>query len=548
MQNDEPAGSAPDADAADDELRVEDLRVEDLPGAASRWPVFARRIWRFWTSGMRRPGRHRLLPVSGVWALVLIVLALALVTSDGQSFAGIKSIGGGVPVPMPVRAGSLSTVLVGSAPQPLGGGWERFALPAGPGRAARSIAPSLFNPSEVLACVSQAGEPHQLPPPTGPLVIWRTHDAGMHWTALPLPGLVGNLCNLRVAPDGSPGVALLAYEGLNTTPYLSQDDGNDWMRITPPPTPDPSATFVARQFWATADHLYYWYSYDAYDTTATVPAGNGFGPGTATIPHYIAALWRSDNNGRTWQRADGGLESMLADPYPTSDQNRLVARVYRGSGNGMQAEVWETRDAGQAWHVATTIGEFSGLLVVPTGGSDAVTARAPDYAMLEEQIPSDLFRLSALERAGSGSWTTLPPLPVPGAKAGRTGLLQMYEETGDGRLLAFGADPQAGVPSADGAQAKGWTGQPKQWLWIWDERVGRWLVWPTPLAVPYRWGCGVCLEHHATWATGPAAHGATASGTYLWLSDVLADGFGNGQVAYRLFVPAGPPGQLISPG
>jgi hypothetical protein len=41
------------------------------------------------------------------------------------------------------------------------------------------------------------------------------------------------------------------------------------------------------------------------------------------------------------------------------------------------------------------------------------------------------------------------------------------------------------------------------------------------------------------------AHGATASGAYLWLRDYFSDRFGAGQAVYRLFVPNAPPGELL---
>jgi hypothetical protein len=112
-------------------------------------------------------------------------------------------------------------------------------------------------------------------------------------------------------------------------------------------------------------------------------------------------------------------------------------------------------------------------------------------------------------------------------------------------LLALGVDPQSGVPSEGAMNGPDrWAGTPAQWLWVWDQRVGRWLVWPTPLPLPYRWGCGVCLQHGATWTRGLTPSDATASGTYLWLREVLGHGLGDGNVAYRIFVPDAPPGHL----
>ncbi len=105
------------------------------------------------------------------------------------------------------------------------------------------------------------------------------------------------------------------------------------------------------------------------------------------------------------------------------------------------------------------------------------------------------------------------------------------------------------MPTEDALRASGWSAFQTQWLWVWDPRVGRWLAWPTPLAVSYRWGCGVCLEHSATWATGQGPDGRSVSGTYLWVRDITGDmtsySFGPRNVAYRLFVPDAPPGELL---
>ncbi len=165
----------------------------------------------------------------------------------------------------------------------------------------------------------------------------------------------------------------------------------------------------------------------------------------------------------------------------------------------------------------------------------------PIYAPLDDQIPSFLFRVRVAQVTDTSQTAkTLPPLPVPGASPDRVGVLQVARETRDGRLLAFGVDPVTGVPT-EAAMNHG-TGLPSQWLWIWDPRVSRWLVWPSPLPVASTWGEGGYQNYGATWVAGDASAGASTAGTYLW---VRFDGYrDNDNVAYRVFVPDAPPGQL----
>jgi hypothetical protein len=78
-------------------------------------------------------------------------------------------------------------------------------------------------------------------------------------------------------------------------------------------------------------------------------------------------------------------------------------------------------------------------------------------------------------------WTPLPPLPVKGASAERSGVYWTLGLIGDGRLLVLGADPDAGVPEIPADTV---VSGPQPRLWAWNTHTGRWELAPTPLPCP----------------------------------------------------------------
>jgi hypothetical protein len=140
-------------------------------------------------------------------------------------------------------------------------------------------------------------------------------------------------------------------------------------------------------------------------------------------------------------------------------------------------------------------------------------------------------------------WTPLPPLPVPGTSAERSGVYQVLGFSSDGRLLVVGANPEAGVPERV-PESQSPTGvevtTPPPRLWAWNTHSERWELAPTPLpcqdlqtcVTPDAWGYGGMSLRLDT-------HGRLA-GTALWV--VLGSGSGVTHLStptlYRLTIPA----------
>jgi hypothetical protein len=133
----------------------------------------------------------------------------------------------------------------------------------------------------------------------------------------------------------------------------------------------------------------------------------------------------------------------------------------------------------------------------------------------------------------ASAWSPLPPLPVTGATALRSGVSTILGVTVDGKLLVLGAEPRVGaVATPDGSGRL--IGPPPR-VWAWDSQTGRWELAETRVPCPD-------LRRCALSATGAAAvFGATdpPQGTVCWLREgVRAGGSQPTQTFYRLFIPA----------
>jgi hypothetical protein len=131
-------------------------------------------------------------------------------------------------------------------------------------------------------------------------------------------------------------------------------------------------------------------------------------------------------------------------------------------------------------------------------------------------------------------WSPLPPIPVMGTSALRSGVYHMLGATADGKLLALGAEPSVGVVATPDRSGQA-TGPPPR-LWAWDTHAGRWELAET--RVPCQ-----DLQSCTLYASGSSAVVGTdgkIQGTMFWLTGV--EGAGQSQPAtftvYRLFIPA----------
>jgi hypothetical protein len=119
----------------------------------------------------------------------------------------------------------------------------------------------------------------------------------------------------------------------------------------------------------------------------------------------------------------------------------------------------------------------------------------------------------------------------------RSGVYQTLGMTADGRLLALGPDPLAGVPALPdhNGQASGQASGGPAALWAWNTHTGRWEVAHTHMPCEDLQNCYV-------YTTGVSvAVGASGKpiGTYFWLTSQVGSSV-NGppmQTCYRLNVP-----------
>ncbi|HET8913603.1 MAG TPA: hypothetical protein VFN23_19175, partial [Ktedonobacteraceae bacterium] len=165
-----------------------------------------------------------------------------------------------------------------------------------------------------------------------------------------------------------------------------------------------------------------------------------------------------------------------------------VRRIFHISDT--MVALWVSHDAGRSWKQTGTLPPQAGtfLLTTPQRGASWPSQTAPFYALAGEQLPSNLYRLQVFESTNGRQWSTLPPLSVPHASTARPGLVQSLSVTNDGHLLAFGVNPEIGVPTTNHA------GQSMHtfWLWSWNPQTASWQVLSSTLNHVADEGCGLC--------------------------------------------------------
>jgi hypothetical protein len=221
----------------------------------------------------------------------------------------------------------------------------------------------------------------------------------------------------------------------NDALYLSRDGGDTWQRLPPITLSIPaSAPYDSCALEISRDHLFL--SYNSSDPRS---------PGSL--------LARSDDEGRTWARIDGtiGDDSLFFQPQIGPGERLAMTVVQFHPQPGQETtSLWTSADAGTTWSKTSeppgSTGSFL-LSSLPASGVRWPEASHPFYALETEQIPSDLYRESALASADGIHWSQLPNLPVPGVSDERHGILQVLAALPDGRLAVWGVDPRVGLPS-----------------------------------------------------------------------------------------------------
>jgi hypothetical protein len=324
---------------------------------------------------------------------------------------------------------------------------------------------------------------------------------------------------LQVAADDPEHVVLTVYSEQGPSSicpgaaaYLSADGGETWNVVARRALPPLGNSHIVCELWVTAQHLYFWFWSSSSD-----PRGI-----------QVTLLERSDDGGQTWMRADNGFGSYSITVQAGSGDTMLVAAT-PASDPAASVTLWVTLDAGRTWRRVGPMPQYSRwILASQEPGITSPTAGPALYSLVGDQIPAAQFRLRALQTTDGRRWTALPPLPVPGASAGRLGISNPLGVDASGRFLAFGVDPVAGVPVDDGSGSavfdKG------QWLWAWDPHTQRWAVAAVPLPRPWPRCSELCWLAAFSWGAEP---GRSGNGTFLWVSGWTADGG-----LYRIFLPA----------
>jgi hypothetical protein len=386
-------------------------------------------------------------------------------------------------------------------------GWSTISLPVS-GNQLRSWMVMPADPATLFACSGEAYD-FRSGASEGPITLWRTRDTGYHWSQLALPANSGTSCALAVAPDNPQRIAFVVTDYNEQracdrlTIYLSEDAGDTWTHVAHTSIA-PAGTGASAQclVLVSARYLYVWYSY-----------GGGVGGGPE-----VALLERGEAHG-AWTRIDTqfGADALYI-PWQLGDGDSLMASVLHLAAVhdpkiANSPELWITHDAGHSWQDVGGLPEGVGSFVWAAPGRTVTgpTPTAPWYALTNEQISSNLYRLQVVQSVDGRRWTALPPLPIAGASPERMGLLQALGVMPDGRLLAWGPDPSVGVPAPDVAQSQS---TPSFWLWLWNPRTARWQTLAAPLNHPAGEGCGLCWDgqlssglDHATYLTVNAWEG-----------------------------------------
>lgn len=398
--------------------------------------------------------------------------------------------------------------------------WQAIPLPFDNGHL-RSFAAVPSDPTTLYAC-SGAGVDPLGAVRTGALILWRSRDAGTHWVMLPIPAVAGTDCRIQLAPANPARLALLLGDYTAETRacgrsriLLSDDTGATWRVLSPLPVP-PTAGDGDCALYLTAHAFLLRY-------TILAPLVNGTRGSDADY------LFRSGDDGTTWQRADlvfGALRRLAPVGLPDGDSLLLAASV-SSVAPPTRPLLWFSHDDARTWETLGQLPRSASAIYLPQPTvTYPPTAAHPLYASVNPDVPHYLYRSGVLESRDGARWFTLPPLPVPGATPDRIGLTNLLGVAPDGRLLAFGAEPGAGVPPDQAAPRR----EPSQTLWAWDPVVGRWERLPDALPLPWPAHCS-----DQCWG---AAFTIASDGT-IFLT-VASAGPAGPALLYRLTLPPSP--------
>jgi hypothetical protein len=448
----------------------------------------------------RRPTRETLVRT------LLVVLALGVVMMTLLPRTGL---------PLPSALAHLFTPVPSPIPRPghfVAGSWERVRLP--PVSNAAPPVPAADDPSTLYACASGGAPDANGRMTAGPITLSITHTAGQTWTQVTPTLPSGVSCAVTLAPEGPLILTIYTFASSDETQvcarsrfFLSGDGGATWAEVRHTVLTPTSARYSYCDLWLTARHLYL----STY-SQLTVQAENQ------------TMLERSDDGGHTWTRSDVGLPAHGFDITVTGNDSLAALPFNIPSATAVSTGVWMSADAGGSWRRTGTIPErYTGQFLTGFSANPTHPACACFFVAGADNASPHQLSLHLYTSNDGTRWMPLPPLPAPGANQAHTGLFLVVGLTVDGRLLALGADPAAGV--------LGDVGNTQPALWAWNSRVRQWEV------AAARGPCArldTCFHFSPGLSRGLGPDGATA-GTWAWLGQSGSD------LPYeldRIFVPA----------
>ncbi|HEX6121903.1 MAG TPA: sialidase family protein, partial [Ktedonobacterales bacterium] len=404
-----------------------------------------------------------------------------------------------------------------------------------------SLVTSPTDPQAALACAGPQSDPKTYETQDGPITFWRTRDGGQHWQPLPIPAITGTYCTAQVAA-GAPQRLLLVVNGMGgcqaTHPLLSTDGGQHWRVLAPPLPPLPAKMqYCSLGASVSPHHLYAAVSVTVLVSVTTTRTSNSSGESITTQ----TTTWntRSDDDGRTWTAPANDLPpeaTPLGSLSSMDGQTITLAAGYAERATSptdvtFGTRFWRSRDAGASWQPQGILPNFSAqwLLAPPGVTLESASVRMPVYAVSGTEIPWENLRLQAAEIRGH-TWAPLPPLPVGGASAERTGITVALGATPDGQLLVLGLGPHTTLPAGGSFED---LKKLAQGLWEWDPVAARWSAITPALPVPWPAQCATpCWQGEISVGADPQGNGM-----YLWLASL--GGFGDASpTLLRVRLPA----------
>ena len=171
--------------------------------------------------------------------------------------------------------------------------------------------------------------------------------------------------------------------------------------------------------------------------------------------------------------------------------------------------LWVTHDAGSDWQPVKPFPPNTHTNTFATEEPDTPDAYPSDIIYRELIGPPETTLHNIAESSGTSSWSTLPPLPVPGTDKYHDGIAQVLGVASLGDLLVLGPAPssaslgqQSGISQTD-------------WLWAWNPVMGGWRSSLAALPV---------IPEGGTISWGPETGTEGTSGAWIWLVSPSAGG------------------------